>query len=59
MLGRFRGEPPVDRVRLGAILERLGRIGLERPEVRSIDLNPLILQGSEPVIVDALVELDA
>ncbi len=58
VLGEFRGEPAVDRARLGHILETLGRIGLERADVRSIDLNPLILDGAEPVVVDALVELE-
>ena len=58
ILGAFRGEPAVDRKKLGSLLEGLGRIGLERPEIRSIDLNPLIISGAEPVIVDALVELD-
>ncbi len=58
ILAAFRGEPPVDRKKLGSVLEGLGRIGLERPEIRSIDLNPLIISGAEPVIVDALVELD-
>lgn len=58
ILAAFRGEPAVDRKKLGSVLEDLGRIGLERPEIRSIDLNPLIISGAEPVIVDALVELE-
>ncbi len=58
VLGRFRGEPQVERRTLGRILEALGRIGVDRPEVRSIDINPLILAGSHPVVADALVELD-
>ena len=58
ILGRFRGEPEVDRAALGAILETLGRIGQDRPDVRSIDINPLIVCGSHPVVADALVELD-
>ena len=58
VLDEFRGEPAADRAYLSRILETLGRIGLERPEVRAIDLNPIILMGSEPVIVDALVELE-
>jgi acetyl-CoA synthetase (ADP-forming) len=58
LLGPFRGEPAVDRARLGAVLEGLARLGLERPDVRSVDLNPLLVDGSEPVVVDALVELE-
>ncbi|MFQ5513615.1 MAG: acetate--CoA ligase family protein [Myxococcota bacterium] len=58
VLGEFRGEPPVDRTRLGQILEGLARIGLERPDIHAIDLNPVILAGSEPIIADALVELE-
>ena len=57
ILGEFRGEPAADRERLRGVLEALGRIGVEQPEVRSIDVNPLVLAGSEPVVVDALVEL--
>ena len=57
LLGEFRGEPAVDRAQLSRILEGLGQIGLDRGDVRSIDLNPLVVRGSEPVIVDALVEL--
>jgi acetyl-CoA synthetase (ADP-forming) len=41
-----------------ALSHGLGRIGEERPDVLSIDLNPLILSGAEPVVVDALVELE-
>ena len=58
LLGNFRGEPAVDRARLGAILRTLGEIGVERPELRAIDVNPLILRGSEPIVVDALVEVE-
>jgi acetyl-CoA synthetase (ADP-forming) len=58
ILDAFRGEPAADIAKLAHILEALGRIGEARPDVLSIDLNPLILSGSEPVVVDALVELD-
>ena len=56
----FRGEPAIDRK---ALAER-GRLGLargsaeERPDVASVDLNPLIVSGADaPIAVDALVEL--
>lgn len=58
LLGAFRGEPAVDRAKLARVLEGLGRLGAERPDIRSIDVNPLILAGDTPVVVDALVELE-
>jgi acetyl-CoA synthetase (ADP-forming) len=58
ILDAFRGEPEADIGKLAQILEALGRIGEARPDVLSIDLNPLILCGSDPVVVDALVELE-
>lgn len=54
----FRGEPAVDEDALIDILVSLGRVGIERPEIASIDLNPVLISGSAPVAVDALVEKD-
>ena len=56
LLGAFRGEPAVDREALGAALSALGRIGLEHPEILSIDVNPMIVSGAQALAVDALVE---
>jgi succinyl-CoA synthetase beta subunit len=58
LLGPFRGEPAVDRDALAAALVALGRIGTERDEILSIDVNPMIVEGKLPVAVDALVERD-
>jgi acyl-CoA synthetase (NDP forming) len=58
LLGPFRGEPAVDREALAAVLVGLGRLGAERPEVASVDVNPLIVRDGRPVAVDALVVLD-
>jgi acetyl-CoA synthetase (ADP-forming) len=58
LLAAFRGEPPADRGALARILEALGALGAARPDVRSVDLNPIVLEGARPVIVDALVELE-
>ena len=33
-------------------------LGCDRPDIRSIDINPLIVSGAMPVVVDALVELE-
>ena len=43
LLESFRGEAPVDRVALAEILVGLGRVGAERPDVDSVDVNPLIV----------------
>ncbi|NBU54971.1 MAG: hypothetical protein EBS22_01855 [Acidimicrobiia bacterium] len=58
LLGTFRGEAPVDRDALAAVLVGLGRVAAERPDVVSVDVNPLIIAGDgQPVAVDALVEI--
>jgi acetyltransferase len=57
LLEPFRGEPPVDEAALVALLTGLGRLAHERPEVKSADVNPLIVRGATPIAVDALVEL--
>ncbi|MBI4516704.1 MAG: acetate--CoA ligase family protein [Deltaproteobacteria bacterium] len=57
VLSAFRGEPPVDREALSQVLIGVGRLGLERPAVRSLDINPLIIAAGKPVAVDALIEV--
>ena len=53
----FRGEPPVDEPALRDILIATGRLLIENPEVQEVDINPLVLEGAEPVAVDALITL--
>ncbi|MEZ4215994.1 MAG: acetate--CoA ligase family protein [Myxococcota bacterium] len=55
----FRGEPAADVEALVDLLVGLGALALARPDVASVDLNPVILSGGRPVAVDALVELRA
>jgi acyl-CoA synthetase (NDP forming) len=58
LLGDFRGERAVDRDALVGILVGLGRLAVERPDVCSVDINPLIVQSDGiPIAVDGLVEL--
>jgi acyl-CoA synthetase (NDP forming) len=58
LLGEFRGEGPVSRRHLVDLLVGLGRLGVERDDVASVDVNPLIVTADgTPVAVDALVEL--
>ncbi len=60
LLGAFRGEAAIDRDQLVAVLTGLSALAEARPDVASVDVNPLII-GSDgrPVAVDALVELGA
>jgi acetyltransferase len=53
----FRGEPAVDEAKLQSVLLGLGRLALERPDLLSADVNPLVVRGGTPVAVDALVVL--
>jgi acetate---CoA ligase (ADP-forming) subunit beta len=57
LLGEFRGEPPIDRTAVADLLVGLSALATADPNVRSVDLNPLIISNGVPVAVDALVEL--
>jgi acetate---CoA ligase (ADP-forming) subunit beta len=59
LLDAFRGEPAVDRGALGDVLVALSRAAQARPDVCSVDLNPLIVSSADgkPIAVDALVEV--
>ena len=55
--GAFRGEPGADREALADVLVGLSRLAEARPDIASVDVNPLILSEGKPVAVDGLVEL--
>ncbi len=56
----FRGEAAVDAEALAGVLVGLGQLAIERPDIASVDLNPLIVRSDgKPVAVDALVELES
>jgi len=57
ILDAVRGMEAADKKRLTEMLINIGRIGLDIPEVSEIDLNPVILCGAKPVVVDALIVL--
>ena len=55
----FRGEAAADADTLADVLVGLGNLAIERPDVASVDLNPLIVRSDGKVLaVDALVELE-
>lgn len=57
LLGPYRGMNPVDRQPLKEILMALGRLALHFPQIREIDLNPIIVVDGRPVVADALIVL--
>jgi hypothetical protein len=58
LLGAFRGEPAIDRQALADVVLALSAAATAEPQIRSVDLNPLIIVDGRPVAVDALVEVD-
>ena len=58
LLGEFRGEAAVDAVALQQVLLGLSALAAARPDIASVDVNPLIVRADGlPVAVDALVEI--
>jgi acetyl-CoA synthetase (ADP-forming) len=58
LLGPVRGEAPVDRDAVASVLLVLSRLAAERPDVASVDVNPLVIDATgAPIAVDALVEV--
>lgn len=58
LLDGFRGVAAVDRQALADILVLIGELGLAHPQIKEIDLNPLIVSGGKPIAVDATIVLD-
>jgi acyl-CoA synthetase (NDP forming) len=59
LLGDFRGEHAADEQQLINVLMGLSRLGMERPEVKEVDINPLLIAPDGRVTaVDALVVLN-
>jgi acyl-CoA synthetase (NDP forming) len=59
ILDAVRGMEPVDRDMLSEMLINVGKIGMEHDMVKEIDINPVIVSGSRPIAVDALIVLQS
>lgn len=59
LLAGVRGRPPVDRRAVARMLVELGDLGIERPDILEIDLNPVIAHASGAIAVDALIVREA
>lgn len=57
IIDALRGMEAVDIKTLTGMLIEIGRIGLEYDRVLEIDINPVIINRSKPVVVDALMIL--
>ncbi len=58
LLDVTRGRPAIDREAVAAILVALGALAVARPDIRAIDLNPVIAGPDGAIAVDALVVLE-
>ncbi len=59
LLSDFRGEKAVNKKMLKAILKGLSDMALTYPNIKEVDINPLIIQkDGSPVVVDGLIVLD-
>jgi acetyl-CoA synthetase (ADP-forming) len=59
LFGPVRGEPPVDRDAVVDALVALSRLADARPDIVSVDVNPLVVVEGRPIAVDGLVEVGA
>ena len=59
ILGAMRGMPAADLDSVADILMKVGRIGLKESRIKEIDINPMIVSGTKPIAVDALVVLNS
>jgi acetyltransferase len=57
LLGEFRGTPPVSMHGLIDVLLALSELACELPEVRELDINPLVVDANGVVAVDVRVQL--
>ncbi|MBI4642631.1 MAG: acetate--CoA ligase family protein [Deltaproteobacteria bacterium] len=57
LLSGYRGEPPGDLEMIAECLERLSQLALDFPEIRELDINPLMVfpQGQGAAVVDARI----
>jgi acyl-CoA synthetase (NDP forming) len=58
LLDGARGRPAVDRSALVSMLVTLGGLGVERPDLLEIELNPVIASAAGAIAVDALVVVE-
>ena len=60
LLKGFRGDPPADLETIAQCLERLSQLVLDFPEIRELDINPLMVfgQGQGAAVLDARIFIE-
>lgn len=58
LMGAFQHMPPMNRVALARILQRVSEMVCELPEIISMDINPLIGNDKEVIAVDVRINVD-
>lgn len=56
VLAGFRGEAPIDRAAVAAVLRAVSDTLVRHPEIAELDINPLRLTAEGPLVLDALIE---
>jgi acetyltransferase len=59
LLRGIRGERPVDRLALAGIISRFSQLMVDLPELREIEINPLLASPDGAIVVDARASLGA
>jgi len=58
LLKGFRGIPPVDIVKVEETLIKFSHLIMDNPEIKEIDINPLVVNDNDLISVDARIILD-
>ena len=58
LMGAFHNMPPMNRVALARILQRVSEMVCELPEILAMEINPLIGNDKEVIAVDARIHVD-
>jgi acetyltransferase len=59
LLGEYRGSPAIDKAALMKVLRRVSEMVCEIPEIKALDINPLVADEYGVVALDARVEIAA
>jgi acetyltransferase len=58
LLGEFRQMPAVDRAALEAVLLRVSEMACELPQIREMDINPLVVDEAGAMVLDARIVVE-